>query len=270
MSWFRVDDKLHSHRKTMRCSVAAIGLWVLAASWSRDQETDGWVPSYAALRLDREAEQHAAELVGAGYWHPESRGGDDGWVFHEWDEWQHSDGYLAERRRRNAERMAEKRAQEAREKGDEPAADPTPRPERAKPRKAPARPEDTPGWAEFWQTYPKRVGKAAAVKAYAKAVHAVGETDDVQSAAVILAALRAAVAGWKHAETDPQFIPHPATWLNQGRWEDEQLPGVPAPTARRATLNQCDNPHAVWPDGSDHTRHQWERGANLFHCQGVQ
>lgn len=258
MPYFRVDDKLHSHRKTMRASVPAMGLWVLAASWCMDQLTDGWVPSYAARRLDPDAVAHAAELVAAGYWHPETRDGDEGWLFHEWDEWQHSAEYLLERRRRNAERMAGKRAQVR-----TPAVAPAPAAKPATSRKSPARPEDTPGWTEFWQTYPKRVGKAAAVKAYAKAVRAAGESDDVQAAAVILAALRAAVAGWRHAETDPQFIPNPTTWLNQGRWEDEQLPGVPsAPAARRATLNQCD-------DTAAHPRHQWEQGANLFHCQGA-
>ena len=26
---------------------------------------------------------------------------------------------------------------------------------------------------------------------------------------------------WKQKETDSEFIPFPATWLNQGRWQDE-------------------------------------------------
>ena len=29
--------------------------------------------------------------------------------------------------------------------------------------------------------------------------------------------LKAQIAGWG----DKQFIPHPSTWLNQKRWEDE-------------------------------------------------
>jgi hypothetical protein len=26
---------------------------------------------------------------------------------------------------------------------------------------------------------------------------------------------------WDYSETEPRFIPHPATWLNQERWKDE-------------------------------------------------
>ena len=30
---------------------------------------------------------------------------------------------------------------------------------------------------------------------------------------------------WRHNKTEKQFIPHPSTWLNQRRWEDEiELP----------------------------------------------
>jgi hypothetical protein len=37
-----------------------------------------------------------------------------------------------------------------------------------------------------------------------------------------MAGLRA--ARWPE---DRQFIPHPATWLNQGRWDDEAPPSRP-------------------------------------------
>ena len=30
---------------------------------------------------------------------------------------------------------------------------------------------------------------------------------------------------WEHNKTEKQFIPHPSTWINQRRWEDEiELP----------------------------------------------
>ena len=29
------------------------------------------------------------------------------------------------------------------------------------------------------------------------------------------------LAYWKTKETELEFIPHPSTWLNQERWEDE-------------------------------------------------
>ncbi len=42
--WFKVDDKLHSHTKTLRAGNEAMGLWVRLGSWSSDHLTDGEIP----------------------------------------------------------------------------------------------------------------------------------------------------------------------------------------------------------------------------------
>lgn len=68
----------------------------------------------------------------------------------------------------------------------------------------------------FWNVYPRKAGKQAAVKAWAKAIKST--SPDV------------IVDGASRFAADPnlpekQFIPHPATWLNAGRWDDEPLPG---------------------------------------------
>ena len=67
-------------------------------------------------------------------------------------------------------------------------------------------------FAEFWKSYPRKIGKASAEKAWAKALVA-------SPADVILSGLYGYV--WPN---DPQYIPHPATWLNQHRWKDEPPP----------------------------------------------
>lgn len=64
----------------------------------------------------------------------------------------------------------------------------------------------------FWNAYPKKVGKEAARKAMAK-VKAPIET--------ILTAIEQQKRSEQWAKDNGQFIPNPATWLNQGRWEDE-------------------------------------------------
>lgn len=87
MVWFRVDDKLHSHKKAMRAGSHALGLWVLAGSWSADQLTDGWVPDYVARNLSVTYEVDAERLVAAGLWQPGESDGDKGWWFHQWAEW---------------------------------------------------------------------------------------------------------------------------------------------------------------------------------------
>ncbi|MFE3698630.1 hypothetical protein ACFXO7_12210 [Nocardia tengchongensis] len=73
---------------------------------------------------------------------------------------------------------------------------------------------DPRGFADFWDTYPRRQGKGAAMKAYAKAI----KTTDP---GVILAAAARFAAD---PNRDPQYTAMPSTWLNQERWSDEPLP----------------------------------------------
>lgn len=88
MPWFKVDDKLHSHKKVLRAGVDALGLWVLAGSWCMDQLTDGFIPDYVALRLDVAARERAERLVAAGLWEVAEHDGDNGWQFHDWGGYQ--------------------------------------------------------------------------------------------------------------------------------------------------------------------------------------
>jgi hypothetical protein len=67
-------------------------------------------------------------------------------------------------------------------------------------------------FADFWAAYPRRVGKLAAQKAWARAIKS-------QTPEVIIATVRQTT--WPQ---DVQYIPHPATWLNAGRWMDEAPP----------------------------------------------
>lgn len=79
---------------------------------------------------------------------------------------------------------------------------------------------------DFWTLYPRRVSKRAAQKAWDKEMKA--GTDP----ALILAGLRRQLPHF--ATRDEQFIPHAATWLNQGRFEDEISPPQRPVPQRRA------------------------------------
>lgn len=70
------------------------------------------------------------------------------------------------------------------------------------------------GFDSFYQAYPKKVGKPAAVKAWKSASVKPNEV------ATILAdiATRANSRDWM--KEGGQFIPNPSTYLNQRRWED--------------------------------------------------
>lgn len=64
----------------------------------------------------------------------------------------------------------------------------------------------------WWGHYPKKVGKDAAAKAYAKAVKSIAPDELLDASLPRLAQL---------AKREPRFIPHPATWLNSGGWKDD-------------------------------------------------
>ena len=77
---------------------------------------------------------------------------------------------------------------------------------------------------QFWALYPRKTSKQSASKAFSKL-----KDEDQQAAINNIARL--------YAETPVQFVPHAATYLNQGRWEDQVIP-------RNATfnpLNQTDD-----------------------------
>tara|TARA_R100000353_G_scaffold165253_1_gene126309 strand:+ start:462 stop:1154 length:693 start_codon:yes stop_codon:yes gene_type:complete len=63
-----------------------------------------------------------------------------------------------------------------------------------------------------WETYPRKVGKGAAMKAWLKAVKKISEKD-------LLDAINAYIESIQGK--DKQYIPHLSTWLNQERWMDE-------------------------------------------------
>ena len=65
---------------------------------------------------------------------------------------------------------------------------------------------------EIYEAYPKKVGKPAALKAIAKAITKIKPED-------LLSKTRAFAAA--KIGSDPQFIPHPATWFNQERFNDD-------------------------------------------------
>jgi hypothetical protein len=79
-----------------------------------------------------------------------------------------------------------------------------------------------PAFLEWWDSYPRKQGKQAAFIAWKKAGKQVkgdrGVTS-LEAAAHMLDRVRAYAAA--KAGCDLQFIPHPATWLNQARYDDD-------------------------------------------------
>lgn len=69
----------------------------------------------------------------------------------------------------------------------------------------------------FWKIYPKKVGKAATLKAWKKI------KPSQQLAERIIQSVSEHLSDPQWKKENGQFIPHPATYLNQGRWDDEVI-----------------------------------------------
>ena len=76
----------------------------------------------------------------------------------------------------------------------------------------------------FWAAYPRKVGKDAARKAFLKV------KADLQTLLIAIDHQRDSEQ-WKRE--NGRYIPNPATWLNQGRWQDE-LPADEQKTRRKS------------------------------------
>ena len=76
---------------------------------------------------------------------------------------------------------------------------------------------ECPAFREFWTTYPKKIAIANAEAAWKK-------NGCVQFLPKILKTVLAFKASDQWTKDGGQFIPNPATWLNQRRWEDELSP----------------------------------------------
>ena len=89
------------------------------------------------------------------------------------------------------------------------------------------KPAPVDGFEAWWQAYPRKVGKPKAASAWRNLTR----TDQ-----------RAAVEGltpWARywaTRGDPQYVPHPTTWLNRRGWED-QLPTKTGPTMDSGTAH---------------------------------
>lgn len=72
----------------------------------------------------------------------------------------------------------------------------------------------------FWKAYPKKVAKDAARKAFNR------RKPDEE----LLKTILKAVEQHKHSDTWSRgYVPNPATWINDARWQDE-IVGKPAMT----------------------------------------
>lgn len=254
MAWVKLDDAILDNHKIIAAGPLGFALHIAAITWCGRNLTDGFIPKRRVpLLLDLPslqvsettkvrvlhaltADDLAADLERIGLWH--DRG--EQWEVHDYLEYNPSKSEVLAERARHAENQQRSRARKTRDRsrdrsvisqsstrdrGPVPVPVPVPGEEEQKDLislASLARPPAD-GFDEFWTLYPRHEGKAAARKAWRKLC-------PLPPLEAIRTALEWQRCSTHWLERGGQFIPHPATYLNGRRWEDEP------PSAARAAF----------------------------------
>lgn len=112
MAWFKLDDKVHSHPKTIMAGNAAFGLWARLGSYCSDHLTDGIVPREVAESYGTKPEIKALLRVGF------IEVADGGYRVHDYLDYNPPRVKVLEERRLTAERVANFRRNKRRSNAD--------------------------------------------------------------------------------------------------------------------------------------------------------
>ena len=263
MAWIELHQTLPTNKKTVRLknllrikTPQAVGHLCILWLWALDNAPDGDLSGFSTDEIaefacwsGKNPDGFVNALIQAGFIDSDMR-------LHDWYDYA---GKLVDKRKQNAERMRKARATNVQRTDDEragatvpyptvpnstvhnstvpPNGDTPPIPPASGGRgagKAPAEPQQA-HFDDFWASYPKKVGKAEALKAWKRL------KPDKDLRERIAAAVAAAKGSYQWSRENGRFIPNPATWLNQGRWDDEYTTAAPEPprsggTAKPNTL----------------------------------
>ena len=102
--------------------------------------------------------------------------------------------------------------------------------------------EESESFKEFWELYPKKMARKVAVAAWNK----LDPNPDLVGTMLISLRLQRESEQWK--KNDGEFVPLPATWINQGRWEDKVMP-LPMPEPKKDGID--------WHSAYTHARRKY-------------
>ena len=237
MSWIRIDDHTYDHPKHLRAGPEASWLWVVGLCYCSRYLTDGFLDDTVVSRLAAGPGGRAQRLVDAGLWDRV----EGGYQVHDYHDYQPSSDQVKRRRHNATERVKRWRYDRNNAHGDadvmratytapDPDPDPDPDPKKNVPPVVPQRGtalmkvlDD--GFDRFWSVYPEKKAKAVAKRSWMKLA------PDASLVDTIVAAVETQKTWRKFREG---FVPLPATWLNQERWNDEPDPVRENPKSRTA------------------------------------
>lgn len=228
----RFTQDFPDNPKIMPLSDKAFRCLVEATLWSCKQQTDGLLPSrYAVARWGQAT---LDELTSNDYVKPSLDVVENGFMIHDFAQHQETKADIEARRERNklngqkggqakAKRLGKRGASES---PSEPLADK----DKEVFKRSRSTTSSSTGYSDefstWWEHYPRKVAKGAAAKRFAKAIKLIDVDTLIAATDRFAASVR---------DEDRKYVPHPATWLNDRRWEDDDTAttGVTAPVAEK-------------------------------------
>lgn len=194
---------------------AAVGKLLRVWGWFDQQTENGNAPSVSKKLLDR--------LVGVnGFCNlMESVG----WMNNQDGEislphFERHNGQTAKNRALTAKRVANHKVKSNAESNDAIVSDALPKEEKRREDKEQDQKLLLERFDSFWKLYPNKVAKPKALASFSK------QCKDEQSFLMIMHGLSQHILSEQFVKDDGKFIPHPTTWLNQERYNDEVKPYV--------------------------------------------
>lgn len=199
-SWFRFYHEAVNNPKVQRLSATLFRFWVNALCLSA--ANDGWLPSNADLKFslrlsEAQLSDFTGQLIACNLFDKDNQGIRP----HNWNKRQFKSDCSTERvkRFRNVSETPDETAPEQ-NRTDHNRTDGT----------------TAPRFDEFWLVCPRKIGRVATEKAWAIATAG-------SDAEAVIQAMRTFAGQSK--ETPERFIPAPARWLSEKRWQDTDVGG---------------------------------------------
>lgn len=267
MAWVSVHDnviggKLRELAKEIKCTQEeALGILVSLWLWGlNNADKDGRLMSADredvleafSVKLVSGLKVDIVEVLVKTRWMDEPEPG--ALYIHDWDQWQKQWYKAMELREKDAKRKAESRRaksstiEQAEEGEQECFLQPEPengipKEESETPRSQPEEPKYAPAFNQFWDAYPRKIGKGEAYKKY-KTRRRDGYSDEE-----LLGAAKAYAIQCRKSKTEKEFIKHPKTFLSDNLPFLDYLPKKePEPPAPPNGNQSVQNPFGHWED----------------------
>lgn len=221
MAWIESHQSLATHKKMVKLSrnlsrnrYETIGILHMFWWWALDNASNGQLDGIEpedlaiAIQWDGEPNQLFDALVDCGWIEQDRK------TIHDWFSYA---GKLIEQRKQNAEKQRLWREKQRNQYITvmSPSCNGATVPNSTVPNHTNKENIIKEKFDAFWKCYPRKVAKSVALKSFSK----INIDDNLFSQ--IMSKLEEYKKSYDWTKDNGQFIPHPATWLNQKRWEDE-------------------------------------------------